>query len=206
MDVHVYNTMSRSVELFRPIQPGKVGLYTCGPTVYNYAHIGNLRTFLFEDLLKRTLTYAGYFVTHVMNITDVGHLTGDGDEGEDKIEKMAHKTGQTVWEIADFYTKAFFKDYDALNIIRPAVVCKATDHIVDMIALIQRLEKGGHTYVSGGNVYFDISSIPDYGKLARLKLTDFRTPHGTMYSLTGTRGIPKTSYCGSPRVSSVNRR
>lgn len=191
MDVHVYNTMSRSVELFRPIQSGKVGLYTCGPTVYNYAHIGNLRTFLFEDLLKRTLTYAGYFVTHVMNITDVGHLTGDGDEGEDKIEKMAHKTGQTVWEIADFYTKAFFKDYDALNIIRPAVVCKATDHIADMIALIQRLEKGGHTYVSGGNVYFDISSIPDYGKLARLKLDGLQDASRDDVFVDGNKRNPK---------------
>jgi cysteinyl-tRNA synthetase len=191
MDVHVYNTMSRSIELFQPINPGSVGMYTCGPTVYNYAHIGNLRTFLFEDLLKRTLEYAGYQVRHVMNITDVGHLTGDGDEGEDKIEKMAHKTGKTVWEIADFYTKAFFKDYDALNIIRPDVVCKATDHIKDMIALIQRLEKGGHTYVSGGNVYFDISSIPDYGKLARLKLDELQDASREDVFVDGNKKNPK---------------
>lgn len=191
MDVHVYNTMSRSIELFQPINPGSVGMYTCGPTVYNYAHIGNLRTFLFEDLLKRTLEYAGYQVRHVMNITDVGHLTGDGDEGEDKIEKMAHKTGKTVWEIADFYTKAFFKDYDALSIIRPDVVCKATDHIKDMIALIQRLEKGGHTYVSGGNVYFDISSIPDYGKLARLKLDELQDASREDVFVDGNKKNPK---------------
>jgi cysteinyl-tRNA synthetase len=183
--------MSRSIELFQPINPGSVGMYTCGPTVYNYAHIGNLRTFLFEDLLKRTLEYAGYQVRHVMNITDVGHLTGDGDEGEDKIEKMAHKTGKTVWEIADFYTKAFFKDYDALNIIRPDVVCKATDHIKDMIALIQRLEKGGHTYVSGGNVYFDISSIPDYGKLARLKLDELQDASREDVFVDGNKKNPK---------------
>jgi cysteinyl-tRNA synthetase len=110
-----------------------------------------------------------------MNITDVGHLSGDGDEGEDKIGKMAHKVHKTVWEVADFYTKAFFKDYEALNIIRPVVVCKATDHVSDMIALIQRLEAGGHTYVNGGNVYFSIDSIPDYGKLARLDLSSLRT-------------------------------
>ena len=191
MDVHVYNTMSRSIELFKPLQPGHVGMYTCGPTVYNYAHIGNLRTFLFEDLLKRTLRYAGYTVKHVMNITDVGHLTGDGDEGEDKIEKMAHKTGKSVWEIADFYTKAFFKDYDALGIIRPDVVCKATAHIADMIALIERLEKGGHTYISGGNVYFDINSIPDYGKLARLKLDSLQDASRDDVFVDGNKKNPK---------------
>ncbi|WP_320130163.1 cysteine--tRNA ligase [uncultured Sphaerochaeta sp.] len=175
MSVSLYNTMSRSLEEFKPISKEEVGMYTCGPTVYNYAHIGNLRTFLFEDILKRTLQHDGYLVKHVMNITDVGHLSGDGDEGEDKIGKMAHKVGKTVWEVAQFYTDAFFKDYDALHIIRPEVVCKATDHIADMIALIQRLEVGGHTYVSGGNVYFSIDSIPDYGKLARLDLSSLRT-------------------------------
>lgn len=191
MDVRVYNTMSRSVELFKPISEDCVGMYTCGPTVYNYAHIGNLRTFLFEDLLKRTLRYAGYKVRHVMNITDVGHLTGDGDDGEDKVEKMAHKTGKSVWEIADFYTKAFFRDYDALGIIRPDVVCKATDHIKDMIALIEKLEKGGHTYTSGGNVYFDISSIPDYGKLARLKLDSMQDATRSDVCLDGNKKNPK---------------
>lgn len=191
MSVRIYNTMSRSVEEIVPIVPGHIGMYTCGPTVYNYAHIGNLRTYLFEDLLKRTLVYNGYTVKHVMNITDVGHLTGDGDEGEDKVEKMAHKTGKTSWEIADFYTKAFFHDYDSLGIIRPDVVCKATDHIQDMIALIQRLEKGGHTYVSGGNVYFDISSIPDYGKLARLKLDQLRDASREDVFVDGNKRNPK---------------
>ncbi len=191
MGMRVYNTMSRSVQEFVPLEPGFVGIYSCGPTVYNYAHIGNLRTFLFEDLLKRTLLYQGYKVKHVMNITDVGHLTGDGDEGEDKVEKMAQKMHKTSWEIADFYTKAFFKDYDDLAIIRPDVVCKATDHIQDMIALIQRLEKGGHTYVSGGNVYFDISSIADYGKLARLKLDSLEDAHRDGIFIDGNKKNPK---------------
>jgi len=135
--------------------------------------------------------YAGFTVRHVMNITDVGHLTGDGDEGEDKIEKMAHKTGKSVWEIADFYTKAFFRDYDSLNIIHPTVVCKATDHINDMIALIERLQKGGHTYISGGNVYFDISSIPDYGKLARLKMDSLQDASREDVFIDGNKKNPK---------------
>ncbi len=109
MPVFLYNTMSRSLEAFEPIHDKEVGLYSCGPTVYNYAHIGNLRTFLFEDLLKRTLLVSGFKVNHVMNITDVGHLTGDGDEGEDKIEKMASQTHKSVWDIAQFYTDAFFQ-------------------------------------------------------------------------------------------------
>ncbi|MGE4584156.1 MAG: cysteine--tRNA ligase [Sphaerochaeta sp.] len=175
MPVLLYNTMSRKLEVFQPIHDTEVGLYSCGPTVYNYAHIGNLRTFLFEDLLKRTLLLSGFSVNHVMNITDVGHLTGDGDDGEDKLERMAQKTHESVWEIARFYIEAFFKDYDALNMIRPNVVCKATDHIQQMIDLIKRLEAGGHTYVSGGNVYFSIDSIDDYGKLARLNLDSLKT-------------------------------
>jgi len=175
MPLSLYNTMSRSVEKFEPIDDKEVGLYTCGPTVYNYAHIGNLRTFLFEDLLKRTLVFAGYPVKHVMNITDVGHLTGDGDDGEDKLEKMAQKTKKTVWDIAEFYTKAFLSDSDQLRLIRPDITCKATDHIPQMIALIERLEKNGHTYVNGGNVYFSIDSIDDYGKLAKLDLESLRT-------------------------------
>ncbi len=171
----LYNTMSRSIEEFVPIENGKVSMYCCGPTVYNYAHIGNLRTYIFEDLLHRTLQRAGYSVTHVMNITDVGHLTGDGDDGEDKMEKSARETGRSVWDIAKFYTDAFFSDEKDLNIIRPGIVCRATDHIQDMIALIKRLEEGGHTYTSGGNVYFSIDSIDDYGKLARLNLDDLKS-------------------------------
>ncbi len=175
MPVSLYNTMSRTVEKFEPIDKNEIGLYTCGPTVYNYAHIGNLRTFLFEDLLKRTLLFSGYPVKHVMNITDVGHLTGDGDEGEDKLEKMAQKTKKSVWDIAEYYTKAFFRDFDQLGMIHPDITCKATDHIPQMIALIERLQENGHTYTSGGNVYFSIDSINDYGKLAKLDLESLRT-------------------------------
>ncbi len=170
MSVQLFNTMSRSIETFVPIKEEEVGLYTCGPTVYNYAHIGNLRTFLFEDLLKRVLTVSGFTVNHVMNITDVGHLTDDGDEGEDKLEKQAREQKRSVWQIAEYYTQAFYRDFDALNMIRPTTVCKATDHIQEMIDLIKRLEEGGHTYESGGNIYFSIDTISDYGKLARLDL------------------------------------
>ena len=162
----LFNTMTRRVEEFVPIRENRVSMYCCGPTVYNYAHIGNLRTFIFEDVLKRTLEYDGYKVKHVMNITDVGHLTGDGDDGEDKLGKRSRETGKSVWDIAQFYTDAFFADENALNIIRPTVVCRATDHIQDMIDLIKVLEEKGHTYTSGGNVYFSIDTISDYGKLA----------------------------------------
>lgn len=168
----LYNTMDRKVEEFVPIEEGKVGMYCCGPTVYNYAHIGNLRTYIFEDILHRTLEEAGYRVKHVMNITDVGHLTGDGDDGEDKLGKRSRETGKSVWDIAAFYTDAFFADEKALNIKSPNVVCKATDHIQDMIALIKRLEEKGHTYTAGGNVYFSIDTIDDYGKLAGQKQED----------------------------------
>ncbi len=189
MKVSLYNTMSRSVEEFKPITEGYVGMYGCGPTVYNYAHIGNLRTYIFEDTLKRMLTHAGYKVKHVMNITDVGHLTGDGDDGEDKLEKSARETGKTVWDIAKFYTDAFFRDYDSLNIIRPDIVCPATQHIPQMIALIKRLEDGGHTYIAGGNVYFSIDTFPQYGKLARLKLDDLKS--GARIDVDSNKKNPK---------------
>ena len=172
LSMKLYNTMDRKVEEFVPIEEGKVGMYCCGPTVYNYAHIGNLRTYIFEDILHRTLEEAGYRVKHVMNITDVGHLTGDGDDGEDKLGKRSRETGKSVWDIAAFYTDAFFADEKALNIKRPNVVCKATDHIQEMIALIKRLEEKGHTYTAGGNVYFSIDTIDDYGKLAGQKQED----------------------------------
>jgi cysteinyl-tRNA synthetase len=174
VDVKLWNTMGREMQTFVPITPGKVGMYCCGLTVYDFAHVGNLRTYILEDLLRKTLEYFGYEVRHVMNITDVGHLTGDADEGEDKMLKGAREKGKTVWEIADFYAKAFFRDLALIRCASPAVICKATEHIQDMIDLISLLEKRGFTYVAGGNVYFDISKFPGYGKLALLDQQELR--------------------------------
>jgi cysteinyl-tRNA synthetase len=174
MALTLYNTLSRELEPFEPLQKGKIGFYGCGPTVYNFAHIGNLRAYVTHDVLVRTLRRLGYEVTHVMNITDVGHLSGDNDEGEDKMVKSAEERGKSVLEIADFYTRAFFTDTERLNILRPTVVCRATEHVEDMIGLIKRIEAGGFTYTAGGNLYFDIAKFPSYGKLARLRLEDQR--------------------------------
>lgn len=166
--IKLYNTMTRSVDEFKPVTPGKVGLYTCGPTVYNFAHIGNLRTYVFEDILKRALRLAGYDVNHVMNVTDVGHLVSDSDEGEDKMALGAAREGKTVWEIADFYWQAFRKDLARLNIIEPTVWCKATDHIAEQIDQVKILEEKGYTYRTEDGIYFDTSKLADYGKMARL--------------------------------------
>jgi cysteinyl-tRNA synthetase len=169
-----FNTLGRATQSFEPLQPGKIGFYGCGPTVYNYAHIGNLRAYVTHDILIRALRRAGYEVNHVMNITDVGHLSDDADDGDDKMVKSAAGRGKSVLEIAALYTQAFFNDTDRLNIIRPTVVCKATEHIGDMIALIQRIEQNGYTYSAGGNLYFDISKFPAYGELALLRLDDLK--------------------------------
>jgi cysteinyl-tRNA synthetase len=158
--------MGRKISPFIPMEEGIVKMYTCGPTVYNFAHIGNLRTYVFEDILRRMFEYAGFRVEHVMNVTDVGHLTDDADEGEDKMEKSSRESGKSVWEIADYYTDAFFRDTDRLNILRPSEAPRATQHIEDMIALIRRLEEKGHTYEEGGNIYFSIDTFPDYGRMA----------------------------------------
>lgn len=174
MEIRLYNSMSRRTEIFTPIHKEAVGMYACGPTVYNYAHIGNLRTYIFEDLLKRLFLACGYNVRHVMNITDVGHLTGDADDGEDKMLKSSREKKQSVWDIAEFYTKAFFNDTDRLHILRPTVSCKATEHIEDMIALIRTLEEKGFTYEAGGNIYFSIDRFPAYGRLARLESQDLQ--------------------------------
>lgn len=160
-----FNTLTRKKEKFVPLEKGKVKMYTCGPTVYWFAHIGNFRTFIFEDILRRVLEYNGFQVTHVMNITDVGHLTSDADTGEDRIEIGARRERKSAWEIAEFYAKAFFKDAERLNLLKPTIVCKATDHIKDMIELVQRLEKKGFTYITDDGVYFDTSKLKDYGKL-----------------------------------------
>lgn len=172
MSFYVYNTMSRNKDVFESNKPSKVGMYTCGPTVYNYAHIGNLRTYIFEDVLKKSLEYVGYKVKHVMNITDVGHLQSDGDEGEDKMALGAERENKTVWEIAKFYEDAFFEDCKKLNIKRPNVVARATDHIDDMIKFIQKLEEKGYTYTANGNVYFEIDKFEDYTKLANLPIDE----------------------------------
>ncbi len=165
----LYNTLTRQKEEFLPDKPDQVGLYCCGPTVYNYAHIGNLRTYVFQDLLRRVLEFNGYVVNHVMNITDVGHLTSDADEGEDKMKKGAEREKKTVWEIAEHYTQAFLEDMDRLNMLQPRWKPKATDHIQEMIDQIKQLEANGYTYVGeNGNVYFDTSKFEGYGKLAQL--------------------------------------
>ncbi len=173
-EIKLFNTMGRSLQAFVPLVPGKVGFYGCGPTVYNYAHIGNLRTYVFEDLLVRSLRRFGYEVTHVMNVTDVGHLSGDDDTGEDKMVRSAKERGESVLQIAKFYTDAFFSDTERLGIARPTVVCKATEHVKDMIALIERIEANGYTYMAGGNLYFDVSKFPGYGELANLRMDDLK--------------------------------
>ncbi len=152
------------------MKKGVIGLYTCGPTVYHYAHIGNLRTYIFEDVLKRALIHNGFKVKHVMNITDVGHLTSDQDTGEDKMEVGAKRENKTAWEIAKFYTKAFQEDIKKLNILPPNIWCKATDHIKEQINLIKELEKKKYTYKTEDGIYFDTSKLKDYGKLARLDI------------------------------------
>ena len=149
MQLYFYNSDGRAIQSFIPFNQNEVSLYCCGPTVYNYAHIGNLRSYLFEDLLKRTLIYIGnYSVNHVLNITDIGHLTGDNDDGEDKMVKSAKEKAISVLELAKFYTDSFFQDCQKLNILEPTIICKATEHINDMIIMIKQLE-GKRIYLSG---------------------------------------------------------
>ncbi len=170
MNLRLYDTYSRTLRDFVPLTDGEVGLYTCGPTVYDYAHIGNLRTYLFEDILRRVLEFNDHHVKHVMNITDVGHLVSDGDEGEDKMEKGARRTGMTAWEIAAFYTTAFQADLARLNILEPTIWCRATDYIPEQIETIQCIEANGFAYRTSDGVYFDTAKLNDYGYLARLKV------------------------------------
>ncbi len=164
----LHNTLTRTTAPFQPLHNMKVGLYTCGPTVYNYAHIGNLRTYIFEDILRRVLQFNGYAVKHVMNITDVGHLTDDADAGEDKMEQGAAREKKSVWDIAQFYTEAFFQDARDLNLLEPTIVCRATDHIQEQIDIILKLQERGFTYQTSDGIYFDTSKLKDYGKLAKL--------------------------------------
>jgi len=162
----LYNTLTRLKEEFVPGVPPQATIYACGPTVYNFAHIGNLRTYIFEDTLKRVLASQGFAPKHVMNVTDVGHLVSDDDAGEDKMELGSQREGKTAWEIARFYEKAFFEGFTSLNCRMPDVVCRATEHIPEMIALVQKLEAGGYTYKTGDGIYFDTSKFPQYYRLA----------------------------------------
>ncbi len=170
----IFNTYTREVEEFRPIKDGEITIYCCGPTVYNFQHIGNFKSFINEDIIIRSLRYIDYKVEHVMNITDVGHLTGDNDEGEDKMAVAMRREGKKSYEIADYYTDIFFKDWDALNLLRPNTVCRASEHIEEMINLIKKIEANGFSYTANGNVYFDVSKFKNYGKLAKLDLSKLK--------------------------------
>jgi len=166
----LYNTLTRAKEVFTPLAPGAVGIYTCGPTVYHSAHIGNLRSYVFPDVLKKTLRLLGYRVMHVINITDVGHLTSDADTGEDKVEKAARLEHRSAWDIALAYEAEYLQDLDRLHIERPDVLPRATGHIAEQIALVQRLEARGCAYRTADGIYFDTASFPGYGALARLRV------------------------------------
>ena len=162
----VYNTLTRRKEELKTVHPGEVRMYSCGPTVYSQAHMGNMRAYLFMDTLRRVIRMNGYKLLGVMNITDVGHLTSDADEGEDKMQSAAKKTGKSPWEIAEHFTDLFFRDTARLNIEKPEIVAKATDHIADMLEFVEALVKKGYGYETSDGVYFDISKFPSYGKLS----------------------------------------
>ena len=167
MTIRLFNTMTRKTEEFKPLVPGKMGFYSCGPTVYHYAHIGNMRSMIHNDILKRMFIENGYTVHHVMNITDVGHLTGDdSDSGDDKMERGAARDHKSVWDIAQFYTDEFLRDFDDLNNIRPTDMPRATDYIAEQIDLVKKLQDLGYTYeISGDGIYYDTSKFPAYGAL-----------------------------------------
>lgn len=166
--IQLFNTLTRTLQPFRTIRENEVGLYACGPRVYDYAHIGNLRTYLFVDVLTRVLRLNGYHVKHVMNITDVGHLVSDDDSGEDKMEKGARKQGKSAWEIARYFEQAFFTDLHQLNIEQPSQVCRATEHIDEQIAFVRELQEKGFTYRTSDGIYFDTEKLANYGELAKL--------------------------------------
>lgn len=168
MGLRLYDTYTRSTRDFEPLRPPEVGLYCCGPTVYDYAHIGNLRTYIFEDVLRRVLALNGYEVKHVVNITDVGHLLSDGDVGEDKVERSARLSGMSAYELAEHYTEAFQVDLERLNILEPTIWCRATDHIEEQVETVKCIEERGYTYRTSDGIYFDTSKLDDYGFLARL--------------------------------------
>ena len=165
-DLRLFNSLTRQLEIFQPVHPGEARVYTCGPTVYNYPHIGNMRAYVFADILGRTLSFKGYKLTHVINITDVGHLTDDADAGEDKMEKMAAQRAQSIWDIAKHYTEAYWADIKALNIRQPAHWSIATDYVPQMIEFAKSIA-AKHCYELDSGLYFDTGSVEDYGRLAR---------------------------------------
>jgi cysteinyl-tRNA synthetase len=181
-----YNTRTSRKEPFEPVEPGKAGIYSCGPTVYAAQHLGNLRPYLFADLLRRTLEEEGYEVTHVINVTDVGHLAGDGDDGDDKMEMAAAKAGKTALEIAARYTERWLRDRRALNIRDPDVLCRATEHIAEQIALAEALEANGFTYRISDGIYFDVSRFPRYAEFAGLDLAG-QADHGRIGEVSEKR-------------------
>lgn len=170
MELYVYNTLTRRKEIFKPLEDGVVKMYSCGPTVYKDATIGNMRTNIFQDNLRRVLKYNRYHLRHVMNITDVGHLVSDGDEGEDKMIKSAKEEGKTPLEIAEHYTNLFFRDLERLNIDLPEIICKATDHIQDMLQFVEKLVERGYAYETSTAIYFDVSKLDVYGILSGIDL------------------------------------
>ncbi len=202
--LQLYDNYTRTMRRFEPLAAGPVGLYTCGPTVYDYQHIGNHRTFLFEDILKRVLEWNAYDVRHVMNITDVGHLTSDADTGEDKMEKGARRTGKTAWEIAQLYTDAFLADLKLLHIESPSILCRATDHIRQQIEFIADIERNGFAYRTADGVYFDTSKQKDYGYLARLNVAG--TGGGQARRHRPTSATQRTSRCGNSRLRAKSAR
>ncbi|HRH32142.1 MAG TPA: cysteine--tRNA ligase [bacterium] len=170
--IQLFNTLGRQKQIFKPLKDGAMGMYVCGPTVYDRASIGNLRAYVFADVLRRMFEASGYSVTHVMNITDVGHLVSDADEGEDKLEKGARREGKTAWEVADAYTKLFLRDLQRMNTLTPSVMPKATDHIAEQIDMIRAIEQKGLTYTTSDGVYFSTEKLPGYGRLSGQKLAD----------------------------------
>lgn len=171
-DIYLTNSLTRQKEKFLPTNPPNVGMYTCGMTVYDYAHIGHGRKYVIDDILKRTLTVNGYRVKHVQNVTDVGHLVSDADDGEDKLEKGAAKQGKTVWEVAEYFTKNFYDSMDQLNVIRPEIICKATEHIEEQIELIEKIFENGFAYDTPEAVYFDVTKFENYGEAFGQRLED----------------------------------
>ncbi len=172
MKISLYNTLGREKQDFIPLTGNEVRMYSCGPTVYNYAHIGNFRTYIFMDNLRRMLKYNGYTLNHVMNITDVGHLESDADEGEDKMVKAAKRENKDPYAIADFYTKAFFEDIHSLNIEVPETIAKATGHIAEMQSMVEEILANGYAYETSRGIYFDISKLDQYPVLSNRKIDE----------------------------------